>query len=155
MSSSGKRGFGLVIACVVCVLAVGGTLAVSAANGSAARSPHHPKHCGLFRSSVKWSDARYIKGYFYNYAVIRLKCHSKHSAASSDPTVIAVLALHGKRHPYGFDCHTSPPVNGGYCFKGSLSKPATVEDVSWAPEVDCAIPDPPYTPAKLPTKCHT
>jgi hypothetical protein len=27
--------------------------------------------------------------------------------------------------------------------------------VSWAPEVDCAIPDPPYTPAVLPAKCHT
>ena len=143
------------IACMVCVVAVSGASGVLAANGIAARSLNHPRHCGLFRSSVKWSDAQHIQGYFYSYAVIRLQCHSKHSVARSDPSVIAVLALHGERHPYGFDCHTSGPLHGGYCFKGRLSEPATVIDVSWAPEVDCAIPDPPYTPAKLPPKCHT
>jgi hypothetical protein len=155
MSARGKRVLGYSLAAgAVCLVAVSVALGALVAS-AAARSAPHEQHCGLFRSSVKWSDAEYIKGYFYSYNVVRLQCHSKHSVAASDPSVIAVLALHGHRHPYGFDCHVTPVLEGGYCSKGSPSKPATVKGVSWAPEVDCAIPDPPYTPAKLPAKCHT
>ena len=156
MSARGKRVLGYSLAAgAVGLVVMSVALGMLVANAAAAGSTLHEKHCGLFRSSVKWSDAEYIKGYYYSYNVVRLQCHSKHSVAASDPSVIAVLALHGHRHPYGFDCHVTPVLEGGYCSKGSPSKPATVKGVSWAPEVDCAIPDPPYTPAKLPAKCHT
>lgn len=134
----------------------------AAAEADVAASLPSGAHCGLFQSGVEWVDAAHIKGYFYAYGVIRLSCPCGSTGAtakcksipiSQNAYAIAVLALHGQKHPYGFTCAVSPPINSGYCTKGTNVK--TVQAVSWAPETDCAIPDPPYTPAALPAMCKS
>ena len=61
----------------------------------------------------------------------------------------------------GFTCVVAAPtsygeaLNSGYCTKGNRHKPGKLKEVVWAPETECAIPDPPYTAETLPAKCHT
>jgi len=69
-------------------------------------------------------DAEHIRGYFYSYGVVHMKCHSSHLPTASDPAVIAALAVDGIHHPYGFTCVVAAPtsygeaLNSGYCTKG-------------------------------------
>jgi hypothetical protein len=139
-----------VVAVVVASLAV-----VAFAAGGAAASPKKVtlpsggKHCGLLSSIIEWEDAPHIKGHLYSYGVIHIK-------KCSEGSLIARRALLHYARPDGFTCDVSPdPVPSGYCYKGNLHKPKMLKVVSWAPETNCAIPDPPYTPATLPSKCHT
>jgi hypothetical protein len=137
------------------VAAVAASLAVVAVAAGAAASPKKitlprgEKHCGLFDSIFEWEDAPHIKGHLYAYGVVHIK-------KCSEGSRIARLAILHVHHPSGFTCDVSPdPTPSGYCYKGNPRKLKGLKVVSWAPEVDCAIPDPPYTPAVLPAKCHT
>lgn len=134
---------------------------VRAAASAGAATPSGSRNCGLFHSAVTWTDSEHIKGYFYAYGVVHLTCPcgagSPRGCHEPVPAmngyVIAELALLGKAHPYGFTCTVSRPVDSGYCVKGTTK--ANAVGVSWAPETDCAIPDPPYTPATMPAMCKS
>jgi hypothetical protein len=149
------------LASVASVLGAAAVLLPAAAVGNGAPAVPKGKHCGLFRASKQWADAEHIKGYFYSYGVVQMTCHNSHLPVASDPTVIATLAVDGVHHPYGFTCVVAAPtsygeaLNSGYCTKGNSHKPAQLKEVVWAPETECAVPDPPYTPETLPAKCHT
>lgn len=137
------------------MLVLAGAAALTlAASGAGATAPSgQGKHCGLFQSGREWHENAQTHGHFYSYGVHKMKCHvAGHGKPASNPIIIATLGLHGERHPYGFTCTVDPPLNSGYCYKG---KRARRKYVVWAPEADCADPNPPYTPATLPSKCHT
>jgi hypothetical protein len=143
------------------MLVAAAVLTPSGALGGGATAAPKGRHCGLFRASRPWADAEHIKGYFYSYGVVHMECHHPRIPTASDPAVIATLAVDGTHHPYGFACVVAAPtsygeaLNSGYCTKGNPHKPAALKEVVWAPESECAIPDPPYTPETLPAKCHT
>lgn len=139
---------------------------VTAASGVAA-SYHKPqkqsgvtRHCGLFYSGVEWEDAPHIKGHYYAYGIGHMTPAGRLSPCLEGYR-LASLALHGKRHPSGFTCTVSAPIssdehaNSGSCYKGSPRNRSKLQYVEWAPETNCAIPDPPYTPATLPSGCHS
>ena len=134
-------------------LTVAALAATFAAGANGAQTvPKHSRHCGLFRSAVEWTENAQIHGQFYSYGVIRVKCRFD----ALLPMRVAVLTLHGATRPDGFHCSLlGPTLKAGYCYKGNLKKPSKVKWVVWAPEVDCADPNPPYTADPLPKKCHT
>ncbi len=154
-----KARLGLVVGAVVALTTW--TVLVPATMSGAAPSPARPtpaagRHCGLFYSMVKWVDASHIQGHFYAYGVLHMKC--------LEGFRIATLALYGQRRPSGFKCVVAAPIGSGEtqekpesgsCYKGNPQKKSTLQYVSWAPETECAIPDPPYTPETLPGKCHS
>lgn len=151
MGATGSRSYlvGVIAAAAVALAVLAGAVGSAAASPTKVTLPRGEKHCGLFTSIFEWEDAPHIKGYFYSYGAVHIK-------KCSQAAHIAKLAITHVSHPSGFTCHVSPdPLPSGYCYKGNLHKPKTVKEVVWAPETDCAIPDPPYTPATLPAKCHT
>lgn len=150
----------VVAVCLAVVLLVSdGAVATPRKTSSSApkkRPPGSPqgrgRHCGLFQSGHEWAENAEIRGHFYSYGVIHMRC--KFDAYL--PMRVAVLALHGETHPFGFACTIgNAQLGDGWCHKGNVKKRATVKWVVWAPEVDCADPNPPYTPAMLPSKCKS
>jgi hypothetical protein len=150
MGATGSRSYRVgVIAAAAVTLAVLAGAAGGAAASPKVTLPRGGKHCGLLHSIIEWEDSPHIVGHLYAYGVIHIK-------KCSQGSLIARRALLHTPHPSGFTCYVSPdPIPSGYCYKGNLHKPKELKVVSWAPETDCAIPDPPYTPETLPPKCHT
>jgi hypothetical protein len=141
----------------------------------AARTPslseyigRHGKHCALVHSDEQWAEGAPspITGHWYAVGAYRMPCKGSAKVAGAANLVVLALAVapeHNSAHD-GFHCTVTAPLNSGYCYTGSLKKAEhavatgktpTNKIVMFAPESECADPDPPYTTYEtLPVMCH-
>lgn len=152
------EGIGLrkLIATAAAIAAIAGAGTASAA--AAPRSSFHPHPCGLLQAGGSWAENDHIHGHFYAYSVFHIACKSRRDQYLAYR--LAVLTIDGASLPpiaefKGFHCRLGD-IRSGYCYKGDLHNSAKLVFVSWAPEEDCADPNPPYTAySKLPPKCRS
>jgi hypothetical protein len=151
------RGVGALVF-TVGVLAGGIAAATNAATGLASSQLPKATNCGLVQSK-QWAEGAPspITGHWYSIGAYHMPC-----GGSLGAKVLTNLALYhtlqsnSSARRFHFHCTVTPPLNSGYCYTGSLTRPTkATKYFAFAPESNCADPNPPYTPYEtLPTICH-